>query len=153
MRAAVEQAGHEDVLPRVVDAMALLEPALVEADGRRLVGEVLRRTRRRSLVVLFTSLDPAPLQEGLLPVLASLTARHVVVLASVSDPRVEELAAGRGSVEAVYDAAAAERARGERGRMAALLRRRGVEVVEAPPETFAAAVCDAYLSLKAAGRL
>ncbi|MFP5219595.1 MAG: DUF58 domain-containing protein, partial [Actinomycetes bacterium] len=153
VRAAVEQAGHEDVLPRVVDAMAVLEPALVEADGRRLVGEVLRRTRHRSLVVLFTSLDPAPLQEGLLPVLASLTARHVVVLASVSDPRVEQLAAGGGSVEAVYDAAAAERVRGERGRMAALLRRRGVEVVEAPPETFAPTVCDAYLSLKAAGRL
>jgi uncharacterized protein (DUF58 family) len=53
----------------------------------------------------------------------------------------------------VYAAAAAERARGERRRMTGLLRRRGVEVVEAPPETFAPAVCDAYLALKAAGRL
>jgi uncharacterized protein (DUF58 family) len=153
VRAAVEAVGREDVLPRVVDAMALLEPALVETDGRRLVGEVLRRTRRRSLVVLFTTLDPAPLQEGLLPVLGSLTARHVVLVAAVADPRVEEMATGGGSVEAVYDAAAAERVRTERGRMAALLRRRGVEVVEAPPETFAPAVSDTYLALKAAGRL
>jgi uncharacterized protein (DUF58 family) len=152
-RAAVESIGREDALPRVVDAMALLEPALVEADGRRLVGEVLRRTRRRSLVVLFTSLDPAPLQEGLLPVLGSLTARHTVLLAAVADPRVEQMAAGGGTTEAVYDAAAAERARGERGRMTALLRRRGVEVVDAPPESFAPAVSDAYLALKAAGRL
>ncbi len=37
--------------------------------------------------------------------------------------------------------------------MSELLRRRGVEVVEAPPETFAPAVSDAYLALKAAGRL
>jgi uncharacterized protein (DUF58 family) len=153
VRAAVEAVGREDVLPRVVDAVAALEPALVEADGRRLVGEVLRRTRRRSLVVLFTALDPAPLEEGLLPVLASLTARHVVLLAAVGDPRVEQMAAGGGSVQAVYDAAAAERARGERGRLTALLRRRGVEVVDAPPERFAPAVSDAYLALKAAGRL
>jgi uncharacterized protein (DUF58 family) len=152
-RAAVESVGREDVLPRVVDAMAGLEPALVEADGRRMVAEVLRRCRRRSLVVLFTTLDPAPLQEGLLPVLASLTARHTVVLASVGDTRVDELAAGSGSAQAVYAAAAAERTRGERRRMSALLRKRGVEVVEAPPESFAPAVSDAYLALKAAGRL
>jgi uncharacterized protein (DUF58 family) len=152
-RAAVEAVGREQVLPRVVDAVAGLEPALVEGDGRRLVAEVLRRTRRRSLVVLFTTLDAAPLEEGLLPVLGSLTARHTVVLAAVSDTRVEQLAGGSGSAEAVYAAAAAERARGERRRMASLLRRRGVEVVEAPPEAFAPAVSDAYLALKAAGRL
>jgi len=152
-RAAVEGAGRTDVLRRTVDAMAVLEPALVEADGRRLVGEVLRRVRRRSLVVLFTSLDTAALEEGLLPHLGSLTSRHTVVLAAVADPRVEAMAAARGTPEAVYDAAAAERARAERRRLTALLRRRGVEVVDAPPEHFAPAVSDAYLSLKAAGRL
>lgn len=152
-RAAVEAVGREDVLPRVVDAMAGLEPALVEADGRRLVAEILRRTRRRSLVVLFTTLDAAPLEEGLLPVLGSLTSRHVVLLAAVGDPRVEQMASARGTVAAVYDAAAAERARADRRRMTAVLRRRGVEVVDAPPETFAAAVSDGYLALKAAGRL
>jgi uncharacterized protein (DUF58 family) len=152
-RAAVEGAGRGDLLRRMVDAMAGLEPALVESDGRRVVAEVLRRTRRRSLVVLFTSLDAAPLEEGLLPVLSSLTTRHTVVLAAVGDPRVGEMAHARGDVESVYDAAAAERARAERGRMSALLRQHGVEVVDAPPESFAPAVSDAYLSLKAAGRL
>jgi uncharacterized protein (DUF58 family) len=152
-RAAVEGAGRGELLPRMVDAMAGLEPALVESDGRRLVGEVLRRARRRSLVVLFTSLDTAPLEQGLLPLLSSLTSRHTVLLAAVADPRVEQMAAATGSVEATYDAAAAERARTERRRLTALLRRRGVEVVDAPPETFAPAVSDAYLSLKAAGRL
>jgi uncharacterized protein (DUF58 family) len=86
-------------------------------------------------------------------VLQSLTDRHTVVLASVGDPRGEEMAGGRGSVGAVYNAAAAEQARGERRRMTALLRRRGAEVVDAPPESFAPAVADAYLALKAAGRL
>ncbi|MCW2777988.1 MAG: hypothetical protein JWN17_1713 [Frankiales bacterium] len=153
LRGSVEGAGRDDVLPRLVDVMAGLEPALVESDGRRMVSEVLRRTRRRCLVVLFTSLDTAPLEEGLLPVLGSLTARHTVVLAAVADPRVEEMAALRGDAGAVYDAAAAERARGERGRLTALLRRRGVEVVDAPPATLAPSVADAYLTLKAAGKL
>ena len=103
--------------------------------------------------MLFTTLDAAPLEEGLLPLLSSLTSRHTVVLAAVGDPRVAEMAAAGGTVEAVYDAAAAERSAAERRRMTALLRRRGVEVVDAPPETFAPAVSDAYLSLKAAGRL
>jgi hypothetical protein len=104
VRAAVEGVGRTELLPRMVDAMAGLEPALVESDGRRLVGEVLRRARRRSLVVLFTSLDTAPLETGLLPLLPSLTSRHTVLLAAVADPRVEQMARGGGSIDAVYDA-------------------------------------------------
>lgn len=153
VRAAVEGASRTDVLTRIVDVTAGLEPALVESDGRRLVSEVLRRTRRRSLVVLFTTLDAAPLEEGLLPLLASLTRRHTVIVAAVADPRVAEMALTRGTVEQVYAAAAAERARMERRRVTALLRRRGVEVVDAVPEALAPAVADAYLELKAAGRL
>ena len=153
VRAAVEGAGRQELLGRFVDAMATLQPALVETDGRRMVAEVLRRSRRRSLVVLFTTLEAAPLEEGLLPVLGSLTSRHTVLLVSVGDPRVEQMATGRGTVEAVYDAAAAERTRAERRRVTAMLRQRGVEVVDAPPERFASAVADAYLAMKAAGRL
>jgi uncharacterized protein (DUF58 family) len=153
LRAAVQGVGRNEVLARMVDAMAGLEPALVEADGRRLVSEVLRRARRRSLVVLFTTLDRAALEEGLLPSLGSLTHRHTVVLASVGDPRVEQMATMRGEISAVYDAAAAERHREDRRRTTALLRTRGVEVVDAPPEAFAPAVADTYLNLKAAGRL
>jgi uncharacterized protein (DUF58 family) len=153
LRAAVQDVGRNEVLARMVDAVAGLEPALVESDGRRLVAEVLRRARRRSLVVLFTTLDRPALEEGLLPSLASLTTRHTVVLAAVGDPRVEEMLTARSDIAAVYDAAAAERHREDRRRTTSLLRSRGVEVVDAPPGTFAPAVADAYLALKAAGRL
>ncbi len=153
VRASVEAATRGEVLPRLVQAMANLEPSLVETDATMLVSEVLRRERKRCLVVLFTALDGAAIEEGLLPVLPSLTSRHIVVLASVGDPRVAELAARRGDAAAVYDAAAAEHALGERQRVTALLRRRGVEVVDEAPERFASVVADAYLALKAAGRL
>jgi uncharacterized protein (DUF58 family) len=153
VRGTVEGAGRQELLARMVDALAVLEPALVETDSRRLVSEVLRRSRRRSLVVLFTALDAAPLREGLLPVLSSLTSRHTVVLASVGDTRLDELASGRSDVDAVYAAAAAEKAQADRRTVTAELRRRGVEVIDAGPDVFASHVADAYLSLKAAGRL
>jgi uncharacterized protein (DUF58 family) len=153
VRASVEGATRNEVLPRLVQAMAPLEPALVESDAQLVVAEVLRRERKRALVVLFTSLDAEPVEQGLLPVLSGLTSRHTVVLAAVGDPRIGELAARRGDTEAVYDAAAAERALAERRRVMAGLRRRGVLLVDAPADTFASAVADEYLSLKAAGRL
>ena len=153
VRASVEAASRNEVLPTLVQAMAPLEPALVESDARLIVAEVLRRERKRALVVLFTSLDAEPIEEGLLPVLGGLTSRHTVVLAAVGDPRVAELAGRRGDTAAVYDAAAAERALAERRRVMALLRRRGVLLVDAPGDTFASSVADEYLTLKAAGRL
>ncbi|HEY6747587.1 MAG TPA: DUF58 domain-containing protein [Mycobacteriales bacterium] len=153
VRASVEGASRNEVLPTLVQAMAPLEPALVESDAQLIVAEVLRRERKRALVVLFTSLDAEPIEQGLLPVLAGLTARHTVVLAAVGDPRVAELAGRRGDTEAVYDAAAAERALADRRRVIGRLRQRGVLLVDAPADTFASSVADEYLALKAAGRL
>lgn len=153
VRASVERASPGELLASLVAAMAPVEPVLIEPDHRKVYAEVLRRTRRRSLVVLLTSLDPAAFEDGWLPVLRPLARRHTVIVASVADPRVEELARGRGDAESVYGAAAAERARGERRRVSAALRRFGVEVVDAAPAEFAPALADCYLALKAAGRL
>ncbi|WP_033295073.1 DUF58 domain-containing protein [Amycolatopsis jejuensis] len=133
------------LLPSLVNALASVEPSLVETDARGMVAEVLRRTRRRALVVLLTGLETAPLEEGLFPVLGSLTARHEVLVASVADPRVAEMAASRGSAEAVFDAAAAERALGDRASVVARLGRRGVGVVDAVPAELAPALAERVL--------
>ncbi len=142
-----------DILPALIGATAPLESALVETDMRMLASEVLRRSRQRCLVVLFTTLDAAPLAEGLLPVLPMLTARHQVVLASVADPALDRagLAAGR--------CGAGVRRRGGRaglGRTAPdghAAAPSGCDVVDAPPDSFASTVADSYLAFKAAGRL
>jgi uncharacterized protein (DUF58 family) len=76
-----------------------------------------------------------------------------VLIAAVGDPTVATMSGGRGEVEAVYGAAAAERALAVRRRITALLRRRGVLVVDEPADVFPSRVTDAYLGLKAAGRL
>ncbi|MFE3583991.1 DUF58 domain-containing protein [Streptomyces vinaceus] len=152
-RAQVQGRSAGDVLPAFVNAMATLEPELVETDTRTLVSTILRNAPRRSLVVLLTGLDAAPTEEGLLPLLPSLTQRHTVLLASVADPRVEEMTRSRGTLDAVYEAAAGTQSQATRRRTADQLSRHGVHVVDATPETLAPALADAYLSLKAAGRL
>ncbi|MEU3207601.1 DUF58 domain-containing protein [Streptomyces cyaneofuscatus] len=142
-----------DVLATVVDTLASLEPELVETDARGLSTTALSAASRGSLIVLLTSLEAAPIEEGLLPLLPQLTQRHTVLLAAVSDPRIEEMAKARGTVDAVYDAAAGTQAQTERRSTAEKLQRHGVVVVDATPDTIAPALADAYLALKAAGRL
>lgn len=154
LRADVRSATtRSDLMARLTAAMTPLEAALVEPDYRALVGQILRRTRHRCLVVLFTDLAPVVVEESLLPVLGQLTRRHAVVVAAVRDPALGELAAGRDSLPAVYRAASAERAVADREALAALLSGRDVHVVDAPPDVFASRVADTYLALKAAGRL
>ncbi|KOV94206.1 DUF58 domain-containing protein [Streptomyces sp. NRRL B-3648] len=153
VRALVQGRSAGDVLPTLVDAMATLEPELVETDARGLTAAALRTAPRRSLIVLLTTLDAAPVEEGLLPVLPQLTQRHTVLVASVADPRIARMARARGNAEAVYEAASAAQAQSERRRTAEQLRRHGVTVVDATPEDLAPALADAYLALKAAGRL
>jgi uncharacterized protein (DUF58 family) len=138
---------------RINNALATLQPALVETDFGRVVAEVLGAERKRALVVLFTTLDPGAIGEGLVPVLASLVARHTVVIAAVHDPALDVLAAGRDSADAIHTAAAAQRGLAELARVRAALSRAGVTVIDQPAESFASTVTDTYLALKASGRL
>ncbi|MGH8959633.1 MAG: DUF58 domain-containing protein [Jatrophihabitantaceae bacterium] len=152
VRARLGPTGGRAALAKVVTALTPLEPALVETDPQLLASEVLRQVSKRSLVILFGSLDTAA-DTGLVPAAQTLAARHEVVVASVADPTVAVLAAAREDAADVYMAAAAELADAARRRTVERLRRVGVHVVEAPADVFASHVADAYLDLKAAGKL
>ncbi|MFZ0228121.1 MAG: DUF58 domain-containing protein [Mycobacterium sp.] len=152
-RAGVFGASRTESLARLVEAMAPLKPALIESDSTAMVSAIARRTRRRALVVLMTDLNSSALDEGLLPLLPQLAAKHPVIIAAVADPRVDQLAAGRADAAEVYDAAAAERSRNDRAAIASRLRHSGVEVIDAPPTELAPALADRYLAMKATGRL
>ncbi len=153
VRAAVDGGAVHTLPHRLARALATLQPALVETDFGLVVAEILRRERKRALVVLFTALEPGALGEGLLPVLPQLTSRHKVLVAAVHDPAVTALTTRRGDAAGVYAAAAAHRTLAERDRIVTALARNQVEVVDAPVHLFASRVADAYLTMKAAGRL
>lgn len=146
-------AERSGLLAEVVSALAPIDPAIVEADWATLAASVAARGHQRSLVVILTPLEPAAIEEGLLPVIPSLVARHRVVLASVADPAVAALQTRRTTAPEVYGAAAAERTIAMRRRVAGALERMGVDVIDAEADVLPARLADHYLWLKSEGLL
>jgi uncharacterized protein (DUF58 family) len=154
VRAVVPPAAGRSQLGRVTDAVYDLEPQLVESDYLGAFAATVARFRRRALLVLVTELAEEAMTETLVPALPLLLAHHLVVVASVTDPDVVAWAAASPhDPEAAYRTAAAVAATGRRARSAALLQALGVTVVDAAPDALATRLVDAYLDVKAAGRL
>src|SRR5262249_41122784 len=82
VRARVVGAPRSAVLSAVAQAMAGLQPELVETDAAALGSAALTAARHRSLIVLLTDLNPAAVTEGLLPRPPLLAARHEVGVAA-----------------------------------------------------------------------
>ena len=153
VRGRVQGATGAELLSRMVDTMAPIEPELIEMDWAGVPGLVRSITAHRALVVLMTSIDAPGASRGLLSVLPQLTRQHLVVVSSVTDPTVLDRAADRDDRDAVYLAAAAERALLDTARVSAAIRQLGAEVVTGSPADLPPALADRYLALKAAGRL
>ncbi|MCU1460816.1 MAG: hypothetical protein JWO37_891 [Acidimicrobiales bacterium] len=154
VRAIVPPGHAPDQLGRVTEAMYSLEPQLVESDYRGAFGQTLTRFRRRALLVVFTELAEQAMAETLLPALPMVARDNLVIIASVRDPQVLawSRAVPRDATEA-YRRAAAAAALEERRRTIARLRGLGATVVDAPPGELAPQLADAYLRVKATGRL
>ena len=154
VRAVVAPSHSRAQLGRVTEAMYELEPQLVESDYEGAFVESLARFRRRALLVVFTELAEQAVADTLLPALPLIVRDHVVVLASVQDPAVLELARSvPDDAAGSYAKAAGIAALEERRRLTARLRGMGVTVVDAPPGRLAPELADAYLRVKATGRL
>lgn len=153
VRGRVQGATGADLLSRMVTTMAPIDPELIEMDWDAVPGLVGSVTSHRALVVIMTSIDAVGSSTGLLAVLPQLTRKHMVVVASVTDPTVIDASRERGNRDEVYLAAAAERALLDTARIGAALRQLGADVVTGSPADLPPAVADRYIALKAAGRL
>jgi uncharacterized protein (DUF58 family) len=154
VRAIVGPGHARGQLGRVTEAMYTLEPRLVESDYRMAFAQSLARFRRRALLVLLTELAEAPVAETLLPALPLVARDHLVLVAGIRDPQVDEWAAAvPDNAGDAYRKAAAVEALDTRRRTIARLRGLGATVIDAPPGRLAPQLADAYLHLKATGRL
>jgi uncharacterized protein (DUF58 family) len=154
VRAVVAPAHGPAQLGRVTEAMYALEPALAESDYRGAFTTTLARFRRRALLVVLTELVEQAVGEFLLPALPLIAAQHLVVIGAVQDPEVLAWASATpdGPGEA-HRKAAAVAALAERERTVGRLRGLGATVVDAAPGLLAPELADAYLRVKATGRL
>jgi uncharacterized protein (DUF58 family) len=153
VRGRVQGATGTELMSRMVNTMATVEPELIEMDWSVVAGLVRSITPNRALVVLATSIDAPGASRGLLNALPELAKKHLVVVSSVVDPTVLETSHQRGSRREVYLAAAAERALLDLARVSAAIRQSGADVVTASPVDLPPALADRYIALKAAGRL
>lgn len=154
VRTVVAPRGQPAQVARVTSALAGIEPVLAESDYRAAFAATLSRFRRRALLVVLTDLSPEPLGETLLPALPLVLRDHLVVVAAVRDPEVDRWARGVPEhAEAAYRKAAAQMTLARRREAVGRLRGLGATVLDAPPGHLAGALCDAYLDVKATGRL
>ena len=153
VRAKVSSTGKSNTLNAMVQSLAPLEPELIELNTSAVSAQVRDVTAHRALVVLVTSLDAGAAEEGLIPLATSLAQKHLVVVAAVRDPAVDQARLDRSTTTLTYRAAAAEHTLNRRSAITAVLKQAGVEVVDAPPQELPPALADMYIRLKAAGRL
>ena len=140
---------------RIAEAMYLLEPQLAESAYRAAFTYATARFRRRSLYVVLTDLVESAVEEAILPALPILCHRHLVVVASVQDPEMQQWAApaSGGPASDAFRQAAAIALLQQRSRSSARLSAAGAIVVDAAPGELAIRLVDTYLELKASGRL
>lgn len=154
IRAVVPPGHSRDQLGRVTEAMYDLEPALAESDYTGAFSQTLARFRRRAMLVILTDLVEQAVAETLLPAMPLIARNHLVVVAAVRDPDVVRWATETPTeASGAYRKAAAVAALEERRRTVARLRGVGATVVDAPPGRLAPLLADAYLKVKATGRL
>ena len=153
VRAVVPPRSGHAQLASVTEALYDLVPQLSQSDYRGAFTEVLARFQRRAMLCLLTELDEA-LVDTLLPSLPVIARTHLLVVATVRDPAVVRWASEvPADIETTYRGAAAVSARARRRELGALLQARGAVVVDDVPGRIGPALTDAYLSVKAAGRL
>jgi uncharacterized protein (DUF58 family) len=151
IRARVTRVDGPALLPALVDAMAPVQPQLIDTDWDAAFAQVRALTSRPSLVVLLTAQDAGEAARGFLGSLPALTRRAHVLVGTVTDAR-EPLPARPDAAE-VYHAAAVERTARDAEIVAAAVGRAGAEAIADTPENLPPRIADRYLALKAAGRL
>ncbi len=154
VRSEVASAHGPSQPARITEAMYELDARLTESDYRGAFVHTLSRFRRRSLVVVLTELAEQGVSETLRPALPLILRNHLVVVASVRDPDVSTWARSVPTeTNKAYRKAAAVGALDDRRLTVASLRHLGATVVDAVPGKLAASLADAYLQVKATGRL
>ncbi len=151
IRARVTRVDGPALLPSIVDAMAPVEPQLIDTDWDAAFAQVRALTSRPSLVVLLTAQDAPEAARGFLGSLPALARRAHVLVGTVTDEAPAP--ADRPDAADVYRAAAGARTARDAAIVAAAIGRAGAEAIADTPEALPPRIADRYLALKAAGRL
>jgi uncharacterized protein (DUF58 family) len=131
-----------------------LQPRLEEPDYETFFASLKQRYSKRSLVVFFTDMFDPVTSAAVLASMAVLTSRHLVMCVLMNDTAIANaLAATPSTALEAYRTSVAMSLADERARSVATLRARGIIVVDVPAPKLTVSLLDAYLEVKAQGRI
>lgn len=131
-----------------------LQPRFEEPDYETTFVALRRTNPKRSLIVLFTDIFDPVASAAVLAGIETLAPHHLVLCVLMNDAALASaLAEMPTDVESAYRGAVAIALAGERSRALALLRARGVLVIDVPAPHLTTALMDGYLDIKTRGLL
>ncbi|MGO1770014.1 MAG: DUF58 domain-containing protein, partial [Microbacterium sp.] len=135
VRARVTGVDGPSLLPALVDALAPVEPQLIDTDWDQAFEQSRSLASHPSLLVVLTAQEAPDAARGFLGTLPSMVrAGTVVLVGTATDTGLSDLAAGRGSSDAVYRAAAAEAAIASAAQVSRAVERSGADAIADTPE-------------------
>jgi len=139
-------------VPRIADALARVQPRMVEPNYPVAFAFLARQVIRRSLIVLFTDLIDAEASESLVTHVSRSAQRHLTLAVALRNPMLAARADAPATSEAeAYRRAAAEEMLQARARALATMRHAGVQVIDANPNALVTEVVNRYLDVKYRG--
>ena len=141
-------------LRSVLDAMQPLRAGLIEADYDEALGYLSRWQRRRALLAIFTDVLDPDQGAALLRQCARLRRHHLPLVITVRDPALDDAARLRPrQAEDAYVRAVAGGILADREASLHILRRSGVDTLDADARTLSPRLVNRYLELKRRARL
>jgi uncharacterized protein (DUF58 family) len=133
----------------LTDVLSDLEPHFEESDYERAAIELRRRYHKRSLIVVFTDLFDPVASGAVLASLALLSPHHLVLVVLMNDAAITQAReVNPADAGDAHRAGVAVTLANERERAVALLRQRGIGVVDVPASELSIALLDAYVEIK-----
>lgn len=140
-------------LATLADAFAMIESSTVEPNYPIAFATLRRTFRKRSLVLVFSDIIDGTASKALVQGLVGTAARHLPVAVAIRNPEVEAAAVIGEGPRAPYRRAAAEELLDARARALQVMRRAGVQTVDALPGAASDALLAKYAEIKGRGLL
>jgi uncharacterized protein (DUF58 family) len=127
-----------------------LQPRFEEPDYETTFARIRRQNAKRSLVVLFTDIFDPVTSKSILAGLGALVPRHLPICVLMNDAAIQSaLDEEPRTAGGAFRTAVAMTLADERAKAIAVLRARGIIVVDVPAARLTVALLDAYLDVKA----
>ncbi|MFB3815860.1 MAG: DUF58 domain-containing protein [Terriglobales bacterium] len=136
-------------LRQIVEALAVVDVEIPEADHLRAAGTLLALQKRRGLVVWLTDLAETAMTPEVIEGASQMLARNLLLFVVIGQPELRDKAAERPeSATAMYEMVAAQEMVQRRELLLARLRDQGALAMEVMPAQLSTALLNQYLAIK-----